>query len=65
MSELLTGIASLTKSVQNTLNSYEIRKISDKVSVLFLDKFIVMKLYQQWYLTIIIHSSSFLKCNER
>lgn len=31
MSDLLTGLASLTKSVQNTLNSYEMRKIGDKV----------------------------------
>nr|CAD2194243.1 unnamed protein product [Meloidogyne enterolobii] len=31
MSELLQGIASLTKSVQQTLNSYEVRKLGDKV----------------------------------
>ncbi|KAI1720774.1 ENTH domain-containing protein [Ditylenchus destructor] len=31
MSDLLTGIANFSKSVQNTLNSYEMRKISDKV----------------------------------
>lgn len=31
MSDLFNGIASFTKSVQNTLNSYEIRKIGDKV----------------------------------
>ncbi|KAL3068133.1 hypothetical protein niasHT_027963 [Heterodera trifolii] len=31
MSELLQGIASFTKSVQQTLNSYEVRKLGDKV----------------------------------
>lgn len=31
MSELLQGIANLTKQVQQTLNSYEVRKIGDKV----------------------------------
>ncbi|KAE9556216.1 hypothetical protein FO519_000555 [Halicephalobus sp. NKZ332] len=31
MSDFLNGIASLTKTVQDTLNSYEVRKISDKV----------------------------------
>lgn len=31
MSDLLSGLASISKSVQSTLNSYEIRKISDKV----------------------------------
>uniref|UniRef100_A0A7E4W167 ENTH domain-containing protein n=1 Tax=Panagrellus redivivus TaxID=6233 RepID=A0A7E4W167_PANRE len=31
MSDLFSGIASLTKSVSDTLNSYEVRKISDKV----------------------------------
>lgn len=31
MSDLFNGIVSFTKTVQNTLNSYEIRKIGDKV----------------------------------
>ncbi|KAI3422016.1 hypothetical protein GPALN_012553 [Globodera pallida] len=31
MSELLQGIASFTKTVQQTLNSYEVRKLGDKV----------------------------------
>uniref|UniRef100_A0AC35GWP7 ENTH domain-containing protein n=1 Tax=Panagrolaimus sp. PS1159 TaxID=55785 RepID=A0AC35GWP7_9BILA len=31
MSDLFSGIANLTKTVTDTLNSYEVRKISDKV----------------------------------